>query len=144
MPRPPSSFDLNPLFSQTQPISVKNAINSAAIVGDVSLSVTVDSKDFPTTAKLSPVTVNLTDVYGVGVSGRADGIRVYVHRDVAQSDFVSDSIAFVDQWQSLSYVERLKQLFTLMVQVRQSSTWQGSAPFQLERASVVLSVLTSS
>ena len=90
------------------------------------------------------MTVNLTDVYGVGVSGRADGIRVYVHRDVAQSDFVSDSIAFVDQWQSLSYVERLKQLFTLMVQVRQSSTWQGSAPFQLERASVVLSVLTSS
>ena len=87
------------------------------MVGDVSLSLHVDSKAFPTTASLAPVTVQLTDVYGVGVTGRASGIQVYAHRVVEQTDIIASTLAFADQWQSLSYLERLQQLFSLMVQV---------------------------
>ena len=89
------------------------------MVGDVSLSLRVDSKAFPTTATLAPVTVQLTDVYGVGVPDRANGIRAYV-TTVDQEASSSSPSAFGDQWQSLSYVQRLQQLFSLMVQVRVS------------------------
>ncbi len=73
-------------------------------------------KDFPVAAPLdSALTVEVKDVYGFGVTGRAGGIAVYVQRveTVLTLDAVLD---FKRQWSDLSYLDRLRNLFTLIVQ----------------------------
>jgi hypothetical protein len=73
-------------------------------------------KEFPYSASLSsPLVVRLKDVFGFGVTGRGEGISIHVQRveTVLTLDAVTD---FKQQWGSLSYLDRMRNLFSLMVQ----------------------------
>ncbi len=101
---------------QTALFEVKNAI-SATAVSAVNLFASVDKSSFPFIADVpDTITVQLSDVYGVGVPGRGAGIMLYARRVVASIDLVNASLQFAEQWHSLSYLDRLKSMFTLLVQ----------------------------
>ncbi len=75
-----------------------------------------EQADFPYAATLSaPLRVQLKDVYGFGVTGRGSGIAIYVQRvqDALTLQEVKD---FKNQWSDLSYIDRLSNLFSLVVQ----------------------------